>query len=593
MAGKYQQPETIKNIISKIGDKEWVLPGIQRKYVWDKERILNLFDSILQGYPIGTLMVWKISDKEVVKKIHFYEFLQDYQERWSEKCKDFNPTKQVFYSVIDGQQRLNSIYIGLNGSYAIKLPRKKWRNAYDSSIQPKTFLYINLCELNKDEDCNRKYQLAFFSDEDFKNLKNTNHWFKMSKILAFNYFDESRLDEDEFIDYIEDFIKKENIEDEFKKEAFRILKNLYKVVFINQNIHYYLEEDNKLDRVVDIFVRTNSGGVPLAFSDLVMSVISSQWSDAGTKIDELVYLIRADTGINISRDFVLKTFLYLFSIDIKFRISNISIDFVNILKNKLDEIGSYIKSACKFAIQIGLSDEVIRAKYAFLPIIYFEYKNNIYIDNLAKSQNEREKCGVFLKLSLIKGLFGGSSDSVLLPIKNIINNFSNEFPIKEISNYFIGKSRNLALTDEEIETRINEASWGTNDSRLLLSIITEINPEYTYNHVDHLYPKSMFAEKELSKLEFLKNNNSLKEFYLDKKNWNTLGNLQLLNSAENESKKDEKLSIWLKRKPEYKSSLFLPKDKDGKEIYGDDQFKEFVEERRKILANLLKEKTKF
>ena len=177
--------------------------------------------------------------------------------------------------------------------------------------------------------------------------------------------------------------------------------------------------------------------------------------------------------------------------------------------------------------------------------------------------------------------------------ENIINNFSNEFPIKEISNYFIGKSRNLALTDEEIETRINEASWGTNDSRLLLSIITEINPEYTYNHVDHLYPKSMFAEKELSKLEFLKNNNSLKEFYLDKKNWNTLGNLQLLNSAENESKKDEKLSIWLKRKPEYKSSLFLPKDKDGKEIYGDDQFKEFVEERRKILANLLKEKTKF
>lgn len=79
-----------------------------------------------------------------------------------------------------------------------------------------------------------------------------------------------------------------------------------------------------MDRVVDIFVRTNSGGVPLFFSDLVMSVIVSQWPEAGSKIDEIDNLVRTETSINISRDFVLKAFLYQYSIDIKFRIGNIN-----------------------------------------------------------------------------------------------------------------------------------------------------------------------------------------------------------------------------------------------------------------------------
>jgi len=114
-----------------------------------------------------------------------------------------------------------------------------------------------------------------------------------------------------------------------------------------------------------------------------------------------------------------------------------------------------------------------------------------------------------------------------------------------------------------------------------------------YEHIDHLYPKSMFTEKVLNNLDFLKNNPQLKEFYSDKKNWNTLGNLQLLNSAENESKNDERLSSWLLRKPEYKSTIIVPKDVNGNDIFGDNQFKEFVLGRRKLLCQILKEKTTF
>lgn len=595
MPGRYQPAETIKSVIEKIDTREWILPSIQRRFVWDTDRIENLFDSIMQGYPIGTLMVWKVTSKETIKKIGFYNFLQDYQERWAETCTDYKPSSEIVYSVIDGQQRLNSLYIGLKGSYAEKLPRKKWRSAYDSSIQPKKYLYLNLCEHHSDNEENRRfYNLKFMSNAEYKDLKDKCNWYKVANILDdFPYFDESRLDDDEFLDLIDSTIDKMGIDSSKRREATKTLKKLYKVIFASQVINYYLEEDDDLDRVVDIFVRTNSGGVPLAFSDLVMSVIVSEWPEARTKFDELVTLVRTETGIDISRDFILKAFLYIYSADIKFRIGNLTSDLIEKIKDKLEEVGEYIKSVCFFAKQIGLNDDAIRAKYALLPLLYYSYKNEIKLDNLAKYPEDRKNCGVFLKLSLIKGLFGGTPDSSLMPIRSKINEFSGRFPMKEISDYFIGRPRNLNLSDEDIEARVNEASWGTNDARLLLSIITEINPEYSYDHVDHLYPKSMFTDRELNEMDFLKDNAELRAFYADKKNWNTLGNLQLLNSAENESKNHERLSSWLSRKPEYKSSIILPKDSEGNDLFADDKFKEFVEGRKKLLCKLLKEKTNF
>ena len=595
MPGRYQPAETIKSVIEKIDTREWILPSIQRRFVWDTDRIENLFDSIMQGYPIGTLMVWKVTSKETIKKIGFYNFLQDYQERWAETCTDYKPSSEIVYSVIDGQQRLNSLYIGLKGSYAEKLPRRKWRSAYDSSIQPKKYLYLNLCEHHSDNEENRRfYNLKFMSNAEYKDLEDKCNWYKVANILDdFPYFDESRLDDDEFLDLIDSTIDKMGIDNSKRREASKTLKKLYKVIFTSQVINYYLEEDNDLDRVVDIFVRTNSGGVPLAFSDLVMSVIVSEWPEARTEIDELVTLVRTETGIDISRDFILKAFLYIYSADIKFRIGNLTSDLVEKIKDKLEEVGEYIKSVCFFAKQIGLNDDAIRAKYALLPLLYYSYKNEIKLDNLAKYPEDRKNCGVFLKLSLIKGLFGGTPDSSLMPIRSKINEFSGRFPMKEISDYFIGRPRNLNLSNEDIEARVNEASWGTNDARLLLSIITEINPEYSYDHVDHLYPKSMFTDRELNEMDFLKDNAELRAFYADKKNWNTLGNLQLLNSAENESKNHERLSSWLSRKPEYKSSIILPKDSEGNDVFADDKFKEFVEGRKKLLCKLLKEKTTF
>lgn len=595
MDGDYEKPMLIYDVINNINSRKWILPRIQRNFVWDTERIINLFDSIMQGFPIGTLMIWKVSDKETIKKVGFYDFLQNYQERFRETCSDYTPTTTEVEAVIDGQQRLNSLYIGLTGSYAEKLPRKKWKKSYDPAIQPAQQLYLNLCEYETSSENERKFKLAFMSKETFEALQDKHHWFKISEIMTVGTFENSMTGDEELENALQKLVDSQQIENELQKNAYNILKRLYSVIYKRKIINYYLEDSNNLDRVVEIFVRTNSGGVPLAFSDLVMSVTVAEWPEARTKIDELVTLIRTETGIEISRDFILKAFLYVFSEDIKFRVSNFSSDLIKTLKEKLDDLSEHIKSVCIFTKQIGLNNDAIRAKYALLPLIYYSYKNNMFWHKSSKNDSSKDVAAVWLKLALLKGFFGGSPDSALLPIRKIINeNIKNPFPAKQIIDHFVSSPRNLNLTDDDILTRINETSFGTVEARIILSIVTEVNQEYSYEHVDHLYPKSMFTEKSLNSLSFLDKNKTLKNFYKDRNNWNTLGNLQLLNESANTSKNKEKLSVWLPKNQQYISSLILPYDeKNKKYIYEDDQFETFIEKRRQMLFDILKSKVTF
>ena len=65
------------------------------------------------------------------------------------------------------------------------------------------------------------------------------------------------------------------------------------------------------------------GGTPLEYSDLVMSVLIQHWPEAKDSIESLIKLVYAQTGITITKDFVLKVFLVLFANDISFKVKNI------------------------------------------------------------------------------------------------------------------------------------------------------------------------------------------------------------------------------------------------------------------------------
>lgn len=584
----YMPTMKIKDVIELVERSEWILPTFQRKYVWDQEQICDLFDSIMRGYPISTFMIWKVS-KATAGKNKFYKFIQDYQEWWREIGESFTPKmNDYYYAVIDGQQRINSLYIGYHGSYAVKLPRLHWKKAYDEAIQPKTYLYLNLLE-DADENTSRLYDFRFFSNTDLNAQPDNRKWYRVGDILNYAYMDRDDVD-DKLPELIEqNEILKDFSEDECKV-ALKKLKTLYKKTFNTAIINYYQEENQDLERVVDVFLRANGGGTPLEFSDLVMSVTVSQWSESKDKIEELIKLIYAETGIALSKDFVLKVFLVLFSSDISFKVKNFedtTTMLVDKAKDNFDKIYQVILGTCKFANQIGLNNETLRSKYALIPIIYYSYKNNFEIDNIAKGKDNKKLMEVWIKSALLKSMFGGKPDAVLSTVRKIIDNNPGDFPTKVIIAEYKNKTKDISIDRSFIEDRIETSHYGSAEAYLLLSLAINLDPQQRYN-VDHMYPKDMFKKTELNKMNFLSSNKDLYNFYALKDNWNTIGNLQLLNDSENKSKNKTKLSVWTSGTSTYTwSDYFIPKDSSGNYVVQDDKFKEFITARKQLIVDAI------
>ncbi|MCX7190678.1 MAG: DUF262 domain-containing protein, partial [Methylotenera sp.] len=144
MAGEYEKAISIKEAIDSINNHDYLLPAIQRKFVWSSQQICVLFDSIMRGYPINTFMMWDVKDDLIKNDYKFYEFIKEYCQRFNEENPHIktNASFHNFKAIIDGQQRLTSLYIGLCSTYAYKQPRVWWPTVRDDNIFPPRKLYL-------------------------------------------------------------------------------------------------------------------------------------------------------------------------------------------------------------------------------------------------------------------------------------------------------------------------------------------------------------------------------------------------------------------------------------------------------------------
>ena len=229
MSSGFERPITIKQAIDKIDDRTYLLPAIQRKFVWSSERIEVLFDSIMRGYPISSFMFWEVTENKIKNEFKFYQFLIEYREFFKEDNPDID-TKgyKDFFAVIDGQQRLTSIYIGLKGSYAYKLPRKWWCDTEENL--PTRHLYINLTkELPEENDRQMIYDFQFLTENEFskKSASVDSIWYRVNEILKLSSKDE-----------VDDIIENNGwLSKPFTKQTFR---RLYEVIYNEPLINYYL-----------------------------------------------------------------------------------------------------------------------------------------------------------------------------------------------------------------------------------------------------------------------------------------------------------------------------------------------------------------
>ncbi|EJC54726.1 DUF262 domain-containing protein [Helicobacter pylori] len=279
---------SIKEVVDGLNVR-YFLPDIQREYVWlknaDEKKIEQLFDSILRGYPIGSFLFWKLPKEDIAKsdeqdsdKLNFqlYQFITNYDERkpHNEKIRIEQIKRDDLYIVLDGQQRLTSLYIGLKGTRTLKKKNAKINNpnAYEEKR-----LYLNLKHQPNMDNPEDNYEFEFHAKTPENDKEH--FWFKVGDILELK----------SVINYARDYAREHKLNDEESASASALLENLKNAFCTEKLISFFEETEKNLNKVLNIFIRVNSGGVKLSYSDLLMSILTASFSsDIRKKMNELV-----------------------------------------------------------------------------------------------------------------------------------------------------------------------------------------------------------------------------------------------------------------------------------------------------------------
>lgn len=583
----FQTPITIKEAIENIKLRKYLLPSIQRELVWDTFQIEQLFDSLMRDYPISSFLFWRV-DRKKVGEFTFYEFIKKFHIRDSHNTKVDVEENEDITAILDGQQRLTSLYIGLCGSYAYKDKAKRWNN--DSAF-PQRFLYLNLLKKYTDEeDLGLEYDFFFLTETEAQEKQSEKpqdyFWFKVSDILKFR-------EKFEINDYlIENDLMQ--LPKETSQFANRTLFKLFSIIHEERIINYFLEKHEELDKVLNIFVRINSGGTQLSYSDLLLSIASASWQnrEAREEITSFVDELNENgDGFNFNKDFVLKTSLVLCDFpNIAFKIDNFNKTNMRTIEQKWGEVTESLRLTVNLIESFGYSRDTLASNNALIPIAYYLLKkeNPSSFVQSKHFQEDREKIQKWLTLSLLKRAFSGQPDAVISPIRQIISKSFETFPLAEIVESFRGKSKSIIFNEDDIEALFSYY-YGSAYTFATLAVLYPTLDFRNRFHIDHIFPKSLFRRKTLLKSGVVEN--KIDEFI---ENIDYLANLQLLEGVPNMEKSNKDFQEWLfqtypnvQARQDYMEKNYIP-DIDLSLTNFDDFFDKRTELMREKFKGLLK-----
>ena len=387
------------------------IAGRLRGFVWQPEQICTLFDSLMQGYPFGTFLYWKV-EQENNKNYQFYDFVRDYHEKDNPHCPRLGelPNRDVT-AVLDGQQRLTALNIGLRGSMAKKLP---WKRRSNPDAYPQKHLYVDLLWTPDDEDdVGMKFRFEFRTPAEIGNGKSC--WFVVKDIMRLSDSGPA------MTEWLENRLPGVPI-----APAHKVLHRLYTVIRERPVVCFYEEPSQELEKVLQIFIRTNSGGTVLSYSDLLLSVAVAQWSkyDAREVIHQLVDdLNKIGNGFTLSKDWVLKAGLMLGDIgSVGFKVENFNRDNMATLEGQWPRIKRALTITIELASNFGFKAETLGADSALLPIAYYLYVTEADNGYLTKSHfsSGRSSIRKWLVSSLLKtGIWGSGLDSLLTALRQV------------------------------------------------------------------------------------------------------------------------------------------------------------------------------
>ena len=373
----YDQRVTINEAVRQVQNENYLLPAIQREIVWERDQITDLFDSVLQGYPIGTFLYWDLED-ENRDEYTMYGFIKhfitttkyvdtDAQTRNSKVKPDGAGDLKL---ILDGQQRLSSFYIGLKGTYSYKQPYKWYRN---ESAWKRSRLYLNLTsdpreQLDSGGDRHTRYEFKFLPESDYEGRviqRGEDYWFRTGAILDYP-------DSNDVTDYIYSLEEELNLEGEERRLVGQNLRDLRAAIHDKAYITYFEEKEQDIDRVLEIFIRTNDGGTQLRKSDLLLSIAQANWQEYDAREELTSFVDHLNTQLpetnNYDKDFLLKSSLVLTDLPVRYRVGQFKRENVSKIEDEWSEIKKAITEAATLINHFGIDEKTLLSQNAVIPL---------------------------------------------------------------------------------------------------------------------------------------------------------------------------------------------------------------------------------
>jgi hypothetical protein len=527
----YQPPIPVTEVLDRIHDRSYVLPAIQREFEWGPDQVRRLFDSLIRGYPIGSFLFWQVSP-EVASKFRFYDFLNDYHERNHPYAPQVSiPAGQGVTAILDGQQRLTALNIGLYGSHAERQARK-WATNPDAYPTKRLYLDITRQETG-DEELGMAYGFRFLTDAEAQPSEGeVDRWFKVADILRLADSGPSMNRE----------IQRRGLADH--DDAFQTLYELYRSVRETPTINFYLERNEDPDKVLDIFVRVNSAGTPLSYSDLLMSMATNQWIDldARQEVRSLLDNLNGDQ-FNFTKDLVLKAGLVLIDVsDVGFKVASFTQQNTGLMEKHWPDLRTSILSAGSLLRSYGFAAQTLAANSVLIPIAYYVHSRGFgdsYVTSSAHAA-DRERIRSWVNRSMMKrGVWGSGLDTLLSKLRDAIRDSPGAFPVDQIETAMAVQGKSLRFEEAEIDELL-ESRYGRPRTFATLAMLYPGLDMTQSFHVDHIFPRSLFTRSKLTKAGIAADKI---ESYIEAVD--TLPNLQLLSGIPNIEKQATLPSEWL------------------------------------------------
>ena len=477
---------SISELVNEISSGEIVLPAIQRDFVWDESRVVTLFDSLFRGYPVGIALIWETYDP-----IQFRTFPLTHRPGDIYSFVD-NKKGQRIKLVLDGQQRLSSIYVALKGTF-----------------NSKKLHFDVLSGRGSDNYSETKFGFRFFSDVGAKE-ENTRHisgtepdaedrsfWVPLSSLigrdateiihLRKSISNEMKLSEQE----------RDRIEINFHNASYVVSGNseLLKTQVIDNKLPADDKKRKSAFDILEIFVRINTLGIALKRSDLIVSLLRLYWEEASSLLPNFLSEINEGNNFGIDNDFVIRCMFVTAGLGTRLdfellrKKSNVDKIRANCM-SCFDAIRStldFIKSTCSVD-----SSRLIGGHSTLIPFVYFLFHTTGHV--MPKSSEANAKSAFFL--FAFSKVFTQHVDS------RTGSFIRQHFPAPDQIHSGVPLSLEQAITYTYWKTSFGHANAQlfSNNRELALSLLQNRGGGKVYfasnkPEIDHIFPRSTLSEK--------------------------------------------------------------------------------------------------